>query len=398
MRTRPLRRAPSSRGSSPATVSSRSSAVAPAPTSSERVGVSGDRLRRLARARARPAGRPLAAADRRLRVGCRVARRRDRAEGSLGHVPLPQRDDERAAVLELEALAELARDDGLVARFGRKVLEVLPPVGSNKGTAVRNLLEARRPVARTRRGRRHHRSRRVPRGGRVRAQAARRRPLRESPTILAEHAELVLVEHGRVPRAPAAAVVHVGEAVLAPLRVRFGDPAVLPWEGEISDREWAIATHNPTRTHDVTLFILDPSQRIALIRKPHFAEDVWRPPGGGIKPDEDFVAGAVREAREETGLHVELRRYLVASEAVFRTAAASSRGGRTSSSPRPRTRSSPRTIRRRSPTRAGARSPSWAARFASDCSRPGVLSGATASPCTTRRSRGSSSGARRTIF
>ena len=49
--------------------------------------------------------------------------------------------DERAAVLELEAIADAARDDGLVARFGRKVLEVLPPVGSNKGTAVHSLLE-----------------------------------------------------------------------------------------------------------------------------------------------------------------------------------------------------------------------------------------------------------------
>jgi len=51
------------------------------------------------------------------------------------------RDDEAVAVVELEALAELARDEGLVARFGRKVLEVLPPVGSHKGTAVRHLLE-----------------------------------------------------------------------------------------------------------------------------------------------------------------------------------------------------------------------------------------------------------------
>ena len=49
--------------------------------------------------------------------------------------------DEAAAVLELETLAETARDEGLMARFGRKVLEVLPPVGSNKGTAVRHLLE-----------------------------------------------------------------------------------------------------------------------------------------------------------------------------------------------------------------------------------------------------------------
>lgn len=41
---------------------------------------------------------------------------------------------------------------------------------------------------------------------------------------------------------------------------------------------------------------------------------------GGIKPGESFVDGAVREALEETGLHVELRRYLVASRAVFRNA------------------------------------------------------------------------------
>ena len=111
--------------------------------------------------------------------------------------------------------------------------------------------------------------------------------------------------------------MHVGEAALAAVRERFGTPLDLPWEGEISDAEWAIATHNPARTHDVTLLILDPARRVALIRKPHFAAGIWRPPGGGIKPGEDFVAGAVREAREEIGLHVELRRYLVASNAVF---------------------------------------------------------------------------------
>jgi trehalose 6-phosphate phosphatase len=49
--------------------------------------------------------------------------------------------DEREAVRELDAIAESAREDGLVARYGRKVLEVLPPVGSHKGTAVRRLLE-----------------------------------------------------------------------------------------------------------------------------------------------------------------------------------------------------------------------------------------------------------------
>ena len=53
------------------------------------------------------------------------------------------RADERAAVRELDAIAETAREEGLVARYGRKILEVLPPVGSHKGTAVRRLLEER---------------------------------------------------------------------------------------------------------------------------------------------------------------------------------------------------------------------------------------------------------------
>jgi trehalose-phosphatase len=51
------------------------------------------------------------------------------------------RDDERQAVRELDAIAESAREEGLFARYGRKILEVLPPVGSHKGTAVRRLLE-----------------------------------------------------------------------------------------------------------------------------------------------------------------------------------------------------------------------------------------------------------------
>jgi trehalose 6-phosphate phosphatase len=53
------------------------------------------------------------------------------------------RVDEAEAVRELDAIADSAREEGLVARYGRKILEVLPPVGSHKGTAVRRLLEDR---------------------------------------------------------------------------------------------------------------------------------------------------------------------------------------------------------------------------------------------------------------
>jgi 8-oxo-dGTP pyrophosphatase MutT (NUDIX family) len=112
-------------------------------------------------------------------------------------------------------------------------------------------------------------------------------------------------------------IVHVTDEVLAQLRAEYGSPALLEWSGRITEREHALATYNPGRFHDVTLFILDPSDRLALIRKPRFAAGIWRPPGGGIKPGEDFTVGAEREAFEETGLAARLERYLVATHASF---------------------------------------------------------------------------------
>ena len=50
-------------------------------------------------------------------------------------------EDEAAARAKLERVAAQARELGLRAQFGRKVLEVRPPVDADKGTAVRTLLE-----------------------------------------------------------------------------------------------------------------------------------------------------------------------------------------------------------------------------------------------------------------
>jgi ADP-ribose pyrophosphatase YjhB (NUDIX family) len=111
--------------------------------------------------------------------------------------------------------------------------------------------------------------------------------------------------------------VHVDEAVLARVRERFGEPALLDWDGEVSDPELAMITYNPGRRHDVTLFVSN-GERLALIRKPHFPAGIWRPPGGGIKAGEDFAAGVIREAREELGVEIALERYLVRAQAVFR--------------------------------------------------------------------------------
>jgi trehalose 6-phosphate phosphatase len=48
--------------------------------------------------------------------------------------------DEDAARSALAEVKERAEELGFVARFGRKVLELLPPLEANKGTAVRRLL------------------------------------------------------------------------------------------------------------------------------------------------------------------------------------------------------------------------------------------------------------------
>lgn len=51
--------------------------------------------------------------------------------------------DEQAAIAELRQIVERALELGLRARWGRKVLEVFPPVDADKGTAVRALLAER---------------------------------------------------------------------------------------------------------------------------------------------------------------------------------------------------------------------------------------------------------------
>lgn len=51
--------------------------------------------------------------------------------------------DEDAARSRLEQIAAAAQEEGFRTRFGRKVLEILPPIDADKGTAVRALLAER---------------------------------------------------------------------------------------------------------------------------------------------------------------------------------------------------------------------------------------------------------------
>ena len=110
----------------------------------------------------------------------------------------------------------------------------------------------------------------------------------------------------------------VDETVLAPLRERYGAPRLVEAELEISaaERDLVAMSTRKGRHHDVTFFVFS-GERLALIRKPHYAPGLWRPPGGGLREGEDFVAGVAREAVEELGVEIELTRYLVETRALF---------------------------------------------------------------------------------
>ncbi len=106
--------------------------------------------------------------------------------------------------------------------------------------------------------------------------------------------------------------MYVETKLIEEVEAGLGKPRVLHLEHEIGEAELAFvrATQKHGRAHDLTLFIFN-GDRLALIRKPMFRRPIYRAPSGGLNPGESFEEGARREAREETGLEIELERYLL---------------------------------------------------------------------------------------
>jgi len=106
--------------------------------------------------------------------------------------------------------------------------------------------------------------------------------------------------------------MYVEASQIENLEAKLGKPQVLRLEHDIGDLELAFvrATQKDGRAHDITLFIFN-GDHLALIRKPMFRPPIYRAPSGGLNPGESFEDGARREALEETGLEVELEKYLL---------------------------------------------------------------------------------------
>ena len=113
--------------------------------------------------------------------------------------------------------------------------------------------------------------------------------------------------------------MYLNSDVIETLEGRYGVPEAAVAGAEFSAREFGLLEHclRKERAHDVTLFIRNEHGEFAVIRKPSYPADVYRPPSGGVEPGEAFEAGAAREAVEETGLEIRLERYLLRVRARF---------------------------------------------------------------------------------
>jgi len=112
--------------------------------------------------------------------------------------------------------------------------------------------------------------------------------------------------------------MYITPEVIADIEKKYGKPEERSARFEMTPRHFANlkASQKNGRSHDVTMFIRK-DDKFIVIAKHFYPPGLFRPPSGGINPGEDFVEGAKREAKEETGCVVELVRYLMRISVQF---------------------------------------------------------------------------------
>ena len=98
---------------------------------------------------------------------------------------------------------------------------------------------------------------------------------------------------------------------IALVEQRFGWPAKLETEIEMTSTELARVRRSQYngRAHDITLFIFNRDQ-LLFIAKHFYPKSLFRAPSGAANPGENIIDGAKREAYEETGVEIELEKYI----------------------------------------------------------------------------------------
>lgn len=98
----------------------------------------------------------------------------------------------------------------------------------------------------------------------------------------------------------------------------YGHPDVISKIQSMRPEELRVvrASMKNGRAHDITIYIRKDDGFI-FIAKPFYPPGLYRAPSGGVRPGEDFVGGAKREALEETGVSIDLEKYILRINVSF---------------------------------------------------------------------------------
>ena len=116
-------------------------------------------------------------------------------------------------------------------------------------------------------------------------------------------------------------MAYVTDEMIARMEERYGRPRRLSLVCEIMPPEKTMlqGSRKHGRNHDITLFIFRDRRYLefAAIAKHMFPPGAWRAPSGAAEPGEDLESGALREGKEETGLDIELDRFILHIDVRF---------------------------------------------------------------------------------
>jgi len=104
------------------------------------------------------------------------------------------------------------------------------------------------------------------------------------------------------------------------MKRRFGEPDYLSRIQPVTSKELEFikSTTMNGRIHDITLFI-SKNDGYIFISKAFYPPGLFRAPSGGVNFGEDFEEGAKREAREETGVEIELEIFMLIIDVQFKS-------------------------------------------------------------------------------
>ena len=113
--------------------------------------------------------------------------------------------------------------------------------------------------------------------------------------------------------------MYVSTEIIRDVEQRYGTPVEIAREYEMTPQQLSVVRlgQKNGRCHDVTLVIVDDERNIVVIRKPIYPLGAYRTPSGGVEVGESFDEGAIREAKEETGLDIVLEKYLIRANVRF---------------------------------------------------------------------------------